>query len=601
MTAADVMRVEDTCNVWVLRRGRNAVCIDFGSGAVLGRLGELGVDRVSDVLVTHHHRDNVQGLARAVAAGIRVWVPPVERDLFERVDEHWARHRPEDDYDVRQHRFSLLEPVRVTGTVAEYRTRDYGGFRVTAVPTPGHTIGSVSYLVDLEGTRVAFTGDLLYAPGKVWSLAATQWSYGGVEGQAATILSLGVLARRAPQVLYPSHGEPMRAAAAALAATAGAVTELMELRRRGQAPWNLQQWLDDPWEAISPHLLRNRTSVAFSYAVLSDSRSALLVDWGFDLWTGTPLGLDRAGNRPLLESIDALRRNHGVERVEAAVTSHYHDDHVAGLNLLRAVEGTEVWSPANVAPILEDPERYDLPCLWVDRVAVDRVLPLREPVQWHEYELTPYALPGHTLYAAALALEVDGRRVLVVGDQQGGGDSPHHDVLNYQYRNRFRIDDYVDSAELYRRLRPDLLLGGHWAPREVTGAYLDDLLGDGRRLAALHRGLLPLEEVDFGAEGFASRLVPYRQVVAAGATAALRAEVRNPFGRAAAATVSLAVPPGWAVEPAQQCVELPPRGQGAAAFRVTVDHVRGRVAIAADVSVGGAAFGQQSEALVTVA
>jgi glyoxylase-like metal-dependent hydrolase (beta-lactamase superfamily II) len=58
----------DTCNVYVLRSGREAVLIDFGSGAVLDRLGELGVDRVTDVLVTHHHRDQVQGLDRAVAA-----------------------------------------------------------------------------------------------------------------------------------------------------------------------------------------------------------------------------------------------------------------------------------------------------------------------------------------------------------------------------------------------------------------------------------------------------------------------------------------------------------------------------------------------------
>jgi hypothetical protein len=84
--------------VYVLRSGREAVLIDFGSGAVLDRLGELGVDRVTDVLVTHHHRDQVQGLDRAVAAGARVWVPPVEKDLIAGVDRHRLR-RPIDTDD----------------------------------------------------------------------------------------------------------------------------------------------------------------------------------------------------------------------------------------------------------------------------------------------------------------------------------------------------------------------------------------------------------------------------------------------------------------------------------------------------------------------
>jgi glyoxylase-like metal-dependent hydrolase (beta-lactamase superfamily II) len=55
----DVFRYRDTCNVYVLRSGREATLIDFGSGGVLDRLADIGVDRVTDVLVTHHHRDQV--------------------------------------------------------------------------------------------------------------------------------------------------------------------------------------------------------------------------------------------------------------------------------------------------------------------------------------------------------------------------------------------------------------------------------------------------------------------------------------------------------------------------------------------------------------
>ena len=47
----------DTCNVYVLRAGSEAVLVDFGDGDVLDQLAALGVERVTDVLLTHHHRD----------------------------------------------------------------------------------------------------------------------------------------------------------------------------------------------------------------------------------------------------------------------------------------------------------------------------------------------------------------------------------------------------------------------------------------------------------------------------------------------------------------------------------------------------------------
>src|SRR5215216_3837082 len=239
--APGVILFRDTCNVYVLRSGREATLIDFGSGAVLEHLDELDVDRVTDVLVTHHHRDQVQGLARAVAHGARIWAPPIERDLIARTDEHWQRRPIANDYDVLQDRFSLLEPVEPTGSVDEYRTRRYGGFDVYTLPTPGHTVGSVTYLVEVDGRRLAFTGDLIYAPGKVWSLAATQWSYTGAEGQAATHVSCGVLAGHEPDVLLPSHGDPIEDPAGALALTRTRLQELVDMRLEYE--WDLEEWL----------------------------------------------------------------------------------------------------------------------------------------------------------------------------------------------------------------------------------------------------------------------------------------------------------------------------------------------------------------------
>jgi glyoxylase-like metal-dependent hydrolase (beta-lactamase superfamily II) len=577
--APDVSCVRDTCNVYVLRAGDEAIVIDFGSGVVLDRLDELGIGRVTNVLLTHHHRDQAQGLARAEAAGARVWAPPFDAPLLSDLDLHWQSRPLDLDYDLREDRFSALASLPIDGTVPEYRTARFGAFEIATLPTPGHTPGSVTYLVELNGKRVAFVGDLLFADGQVWSLAATQWTYSGIEGQEATIVSLAQLAKRQPDILLPSHGEPIDNVESALLNVRTRLGELVALRVEGE--WGLEDRLHAPFDRVTPHLWRNRSTFANSYVLVSETGAALGIDFGYDMATW---------RRPLLWSLDDLQ-------LDAVITTHYHDDHVAGLNLLRAVRGTEVWAPANVAPVLEEPHRHDLPCLWPEPIGVDRVLPLGEPIQWNEYELTPHPFPGHTLYAAAIELEVDGRRVLATGDQYATSDD--RTILNYQYRNRFRRRDFVQTATLMRRLRPQLIVSGHWLPREVTEDFLDEIERDAERLAALHDQLLP--EESFGEEGFGARIEPYRSAIAAGEPLHLEVAARNPLAREASAEVSLVLPAGWTATPPAQSARVGPQDVAVLRFVVepAVQPIR-RARIGAELTVDGIPFGQQAEALVDI-
>lgn len=603
----NVFRIQDTCNVYVLRTGREAFAIDFGSGALLDLLPDLGIDRLVDVLVTHHHRDQVQGLDRALSAGSRVWVPPVEQDLFRSADDHWQARRFDNDYDVGQDRFSPLHSVAITGVLPEYRTVRFGDHQVTILPTPGHTVGSLSFLVDIDGKRLAFTGDLITAPGRLWSLAATQWTYNGIEGVGSTWNSILDIRDRDPDVVLPSHGDPINEPRPAIDLLASRLSQLVDHRGvptglyESMGLQDLASWREHPYVQITPHLLLNHTSVSRSYALLSESGKAMLIDFGYDFSTGMATLGDRSTRRPMLATIDALKRDHGVSRIDVAMPTHYHDDHVAGFNLLRDVERTKIWAAENFSAILREPTRYDLPCLWYDPIPVDRSITLGEPIRWEEYEFQLYELPGHTLYACAIAFEVDGLRVVATGDQQGSIPGMDVEFLNYTYRNRFAHGDFHRSAELYRRLNADLLISGHWEPRRVDDTYLEMLLNRGRALEEIHELLLPFDTFDLGAEGVAAWIRPYRSTVRVDGEVVVDVEVRNPFAEAATATIDLVIPSGWTVDPAGGEVRLPARGTATQSFivRVGADPIR-RARIASDVTIQGHKLGLAAEALVTV-
>lgn len=601
--ADQLLLFRDTCNVYVLRSGHEAVLIDFGSGDVLDHLAEIGVERVTDVLMTHHHRDQGQGLARAIQAGACVWVPQTEQDLFHSVDAHWQARNAFNNYNVRQDRFSLLASVPVTGTLDDYQTRQFGNHIVTVLPTPGHTPGSISFLLQLDGRHILFSGDLIAAPGKVVSLAATQWTYTGAEGVAASIASLLALQDREMDLLLPSHGEPIENPNSAITLL---VDRLWELLQRRKEYLSLLDLCEQPYRPVlpigegdkglgTPHLLMNRTSVANSYVLLSKSKKALFLDFGYDFVTGFPAGSDRASRRPWLYTLPALKAQFGVEKIDVVLPTHYHDDHVAGCNLLHSVEGTQVWAAENFADILEHPSGYNLPCLWYDPIQVDRCLPLSRPIIWEEYTLVLHPLPGHTRYAVAIEFEVDGLRFLATGDEYHGEDGLG---WNYVYQNGFRAGDYTTAARLYQGICPDYILSGHWQPLHVTPAYLQKIVADAETLERLHRELLP-ETPDLGAEGFIARILPYQVDAIAGETIQFEVEIHNPFSGAEDALIQVVAPTGWVVEGGVQIVRI--LDSHRLSFKVTlVDAFVHRARLAVDLTIAGQRFGQQAEALVTI-
>ena len=94
-----------------------------------------------------------------------------------------------------------------------------------------------------------------------------------------------------------------------------------------------------------------------NYFVVSESGKILAIDYGYH----EVRGLLSAGyskpyrRRALLHSLDALKHTVGIDRVDVALISHFHDDHVCGVPLLQRLHGTQCWATEAFADLLAQP------------------------------------------------------------------------------------------------------------------------------------------------------------------------------------------------------------------------------------------------------
>jgi glyoxylase-like metal-dependent hydrolase (beta-lactamase superfamily II) len=121
-------------------------------------------EEVTDVLCTHLHFDHVGWNTRLVDGK---WVPtfPQARYLFGRREyEHWKHLHETHGYHDLHHMDDSVMPVLDAGLVEfidpDFRLTD----EVSLIPTPGHTPGHVSVLIQSEGHSAVITGDMMHSP-----------------------------------------------------------------------------------------------------------------------------------------------------------------------------------------------------------------------------------------------------------------------------------------------------------------------------------------------------------------------------------------------------------------------------------------------------
>ncbi len=593
----------DTCNVFLWTAGERGLLIDFGSGGILDVLERTCVREIVAVAHTHHHRDQCGGDDRAAAVDIPIWVPARERSLFESAEAFWQLRRTFDSYDVSSLGFTRASSVPVARGLVDLEHVAWAGGTFEVVPTPGHTKGSISLAATIDGTTVAFTGDLIAGHGRVPTLHDLQWQYGMPDAVGAALHSATAMAKRAPQRLLPSHGAPMDdgpGALGALAANLRRLARLLSEIRRNRVWTTWPSSVDQPLSQVLPHLWVNAHSLANTYAVVDDAGDALILDYGYPSWDHF-----FADQRFVAHTLDEFRAEAGLRSVVAAIPSHYHDDHLAGVPWLQREHGAEAWIHETFAEIVTDPARHDLPCLLAEPIRVDRVLADGDLVEHAGARLETFHMPGHTMFALGLAGTLDGVRVAYTGDNLLAGSLSPLRAAAPIYRNVLRHDSIRLGVERLLAFEPELLLTGHTGALEVTRADLDEFVSWARALELAVARLVPVPGLeDEALDPYVARFDPYRAVVAPGESIETAVVVRNHAPVERWTRVRPRVPTGWMVEPTEVRMPVAPDGGIATArFRITAppDAPSGRIVLTAEVELGDDWLGEAAETLLEVA
>jgi glyoxylase-like metal-dependent hydrolase (beta-lactamase superfamily II) len=600
--------LEDTCNVYLARHGSRAVLIDFGSGKLLDYLPQLGVTQVDWVLHTHHHRDQCQGDHLAVERKIPIAVPAYEHHLFADVENFWRNRRVyHEGYETRNDYYSLTASVPVAAKLIDYERFPWGDRQVMVLPTPGHTLGSVTLFLEVDGRKVAFCGDLLHSPGKVLTLYDLQYHYGNYEGLDASVFSLDAILEEKPDVLCPSHGAPLTDPAPAIRET---MNQLADYHRFSTG---LDTTIETIPSAVSPHLIAsNRTSGTF-YSILSDSGKAMLIDYGFP---SQPLSEhlvkvtavnDRT--RFLEHNIKALKSHFGVKSIDVALPTHMNDDHYSGFHHLKRRHGTKIWCYESMVDVFQNPNGERLGCIVPEPLQVDRALRHEENFRWEEYELTMTHSPGHAEHQMALFVTIDGQRVGFTGDAYSfSPERPTPDGsmrIRPVFLNYFESDSYQKSMRNLIKHRPDVIAPGHGRPFPLTDQMIQATQAVIDKHADFYRKLIADPDCDFGLDAQWIRIYPYQMFLRAGESAQAEIRVRNHRSTPMKIEVALVLPHGWRAEPGKLNIEVPSKARISRPFRLFAGRRDAksspRLAIAADVLAGGKHLGQIAEAVVNIA
>ena len=199
------------CHCYLVWDGAAGFLVDAGTGRAADQWWSNIADvcdpgRLDSVLLTHYHADHAGGAAFARDATVPVAAHPATVEALRTGDE--------DRTQLRRAREAGVYPADYSLRPADLESLSLGVHRLSAhmsvevIDAPGHCDGHLVFLLHIGGDLLLFSGDCLFAGGKVSIQPIPDCR---VDAYASTVIKL---AERRPDALLPGHGELVLAGAA---------------------------------------------------------------------------------------------------------------------------------------------------------------------------------------------------------------------------------------------------------------------------------------------------------------------------------------------------------------------------------------------------
>lgn len=526
--ANGVYTYKDSVQCGIIKDGDDVILIDCGDGLFLPNLDEIGAVNVKTALFTHYHADVASGCWKLNAINTKVCVPEMEKVYFSHVDEFFASKESQySRYNQNPGINCIRKSVKVNACIRDNDEFSLSDINIKAVHTPGHTTGSMSYIVKSKGKTVAFVGDLLYDYGKVVNLYSLQLAngtatdYHGFLGAYKKLnQSLDKILEQNPHIIVPSHGIVITNPTKAIAELKNNLAACYKLYKEISS---INHWFGDVVDDMDENKIYiNEQVVSLPSFVIEEDTSRILISKDKSAFV-----ID-CGSDSVVTLLENMMTAGEIKSVDGVWVSHYHDDHVASINALRERFSCPVYCHVCFSDVLQNPNAYILPCLYEKPIQVDYVLKNFEDIIWKEFTLLNCYFPGQTIYHAALYVTKNDcdKTIFFAGDSftPSGID----DYCSYNINPLKLSDGYFYCIDLVENFKPNYIVNQH-----QTGGFvfsersLQTIKTNLMKRFEVYSKLLPTGDINYGLYPNWITSYPYCQTISKGSTFSVKFSIDN--------------------------------------------------------------------------
>ncbi|OGV44914.1 MAG: hypothetical protein A2017_21145 [Lentisphaerae bacterium GWF2_44_16] len=532
---AGCMVYTDEINTGILTDEGAALLINAGSPGIAEELEKNGIKKIEKILFTHHRRELADGLDEILKKNKpSIYVPEEEKNLFTEPEKYWSDYKSRWEllcHHVPYH-VTHIDKISVETGLKDGDVLMWKNWTITVISTPGHTDGSVSYLVEKKGKKAIFCGDLIYGPGMVSEFYSLQrkdsrnghnvGDYHGFMGSSETVLkSLDKLKDLKVSAVIPSHGMIIKD----IKKAAGLLKARFKKLYRNYAHVSALRWYFPKYFAA---YAKDKDAMPMQKTMPYPPEVERLVGnvWILKAENGRAILTDPYSQDSINKAEKAIADGK-VKGYDAIWLSHYHHDHVAFAEAARKKFKCPIITDRIMADVVQNPRAYFLTCLLDKPAKVEMIKEHGECWRWENFTLTSYHFPGQTYYHSGLfAVNDNGRRLMFVGDSFSPTGIDDYCSWNRNFLGRDKGLELC--VKIMRQLKPDYIFNQHiQVGFKFTEKAYDKILKNLREREDIMLDIFPWDNPNYGTDEYWAHTYPYEQDISSGESFSCKLKVMN--------------------------------------------------------------------------